>query len=290
MAGQLSQSPATPFQPLADIDPGRMAFNVLVPSQYVTPALLAQLVTTVTTLRQWSRLKGMNPDRVEEPLDDPPQSGRVLGDHFVYTHWEPAGGLCAFNFVQLRSATEISTPIPGKSYLTTDAMYWHSVMSDLYFEESRVEFDEFIINNQRKLLARVKAKMDSVPGGNFPTRLQVEFFASHKPFPDDFFQLDVPVPSLVQWHVRNESGSQTCLHPRIEFSDNVTAGPILPNCGAVGKAHQSGQPTIFPATNHTTWKNHVCYENVQQVQGLYFMERRTAYVPRGMKKLRGLAA
>lgn len=288
MAGKLSSSPQTPFQSLTDIDPGKMAFNVLVPSQYVTPALLAQLKTTETTLRQWSLLPGMNPDRVEEPLDDPPQEGRVMGDHYVYTHWEPAGGLCAFNFVQLRSDEEILTPIPGKSYRTTDAFFWHEVMADLWFEESRLEFDEFIINEQRRLLPRVKPKMDCIPGGNFPTRFLVEFFASHKPFPDEFFKLDVQVPGLLTWSVRNSSGSRTCLHPRMEFSDNITAGNILPNCGATGKAHQSGQPTIFPATNHTNWKDHVCYENVQQVQGLYFCERRTAFVPRGAKKLRGI--
>lgn len=290
MAGKFSQSPATPFMPLADIDPGRMAFNVLVPSQYVTPALLAQLVTSVTTLRQWSRLKGMNADRVEEPLDDPPQSGRVLGDNYVYTHWEPAGGLCAFNFVQLRSDAEILTPIPGKTYWKTDAMFWHEVMADLYFEESRAEFDEFIVNDQRRLMPRVKPKADVIPGGNFPTFFQIDFFASHKPFPPEFFQLNPQVPSMLQWEVRNSSGSRTCLHPRMEFSDNVTAGNILPNCGAVGKFHQSGQPTVFPATNHTTWVNHVPYENVQQVQGMYFCERRTAFVPRGMKKLRGVGA
>ena len=290
MAGKLSNPNPTPFQNLADIDPGRLAFNILVEARFVTPALVRQLVATVTTLREWSVLPGMNADRVLEPLDATDPSLGVLGDNYVYTHHEPAGTLHAFNFVQIRSDEEIVTPIPGKSYITTDAMFWHEVVKDLYFEESRLEFDEFIINDERKLLARVKAKADIIPGGNFSTKFLVEFFASHKPFTDDFFQLNVQVPSLIQWEVRNSSGSRVCLHPHMIFADNVTSGNILPNCGAVGKAHQSGQPSEFPATNHTTWINHVVHEGVEQVSGLWFCERRTALVPKGMKKLKGVGA
>ena len=289
MAGKLSNPNPTPFQNLADIDPGRLAFNILVEARFVTPALVRQLVTTVTTLREWSRLPGMNADRVEEPLDATDPSLGVLGDNYVYTHHEPAGTLHGFNFVQIRSDDEILTPIPGKSYTTTDAFFWHDVVNDLYFEESRVQFDRFIVDNQIKVLPRVKALADIIPGGNFSTKFLVEFFASHKPFTDDFFQLNVQVPALLQWQVRNSEGSMTCLHPHMVFADSVTSGPILPNCGAVGKAHQSGEPANFPATNHTTWINHVCHEGVEQVQGIYFCERRTALVPRGMKKLRGVA-
>jgi len=288
MAGKLSNPNPTPFQNLADIDPGKLALNILVEARFVNPALVRQLVTTVTTMREWSRLPGMCADRVEEPLDAYDPSAGVLGDNFVYTHHEPAGTLHAFNFVQIRSDEEINTPIPGKSYMTTDALGWEEVFTDLYFEESQAEFDEFIINGQRKLLARVKAKADIIPAGSFTTFFLVEFFASHKPFPAEFFQLDVPVPGLLQWEVRNSSGSQTCLHPHMIFADNVTSGNILPNCGAVGKSHQSGQPSEFPATNHRGDKNYVQHEDVQQVNGVYFCERRTAFVPKGRKKLKGV--
>ncbi len=178
----------------------------------------------------------------------------------------------------------------GKTYHTSDAMYWHEVVYDLYFEESLVEMDEFIINNQRKLLPRVKALIDVTPGGNFNTAHRVEIFASHKPFPITFFKLNVQVPGLLQWQVRNDTGSRTCLHPYMEFSDNVTSGPILPNCGAVRKSHQSGLPKIFPATSHTAPVEHVVHEGVEQVNGMWFCERRWALVPKGMKKLKGVSA
>lgn len=287
MAGKLSPSANSPFQNLADVDPGQLALAVVVPSEKVTPAIVRQLKATVTTLREWAQLPGMDGTRVDEALDDPPVSGRTLGDSYVYTHHSPAGGLHAFNFVLLRTDEEMRSPIESLTYTTTDSMFWHEVINDLYFEESRLEFDEFIINEQRRLLPRVKPKADIIPGGNFPTKMLIEFFASHRPFPDDFYLLDPPVPSLVSWAVRNSSGSRVCLHPRMIFSDNITAGNVLPNCGA-DKAHQSGQPSIFPATNHVGWKNYVAYEQVARVQGVYFLERRTAFVPRGMKKLKGV--
>lgn len=288
MAGRLSNPNPTPFQNLADIDPGKLALRISVEARFVNPALMRQLVPTVTTLREWSKLPGMCADRVEEPLDMHDPSAGVLGDNFVYSHYEPGASLDAFCFVQVRSEDEINTPIPGKSYTTTDALGWNAVFSDLYFEESRVQFDEFIINGQRKLVPRVNAKADIIPAGSFPTKFLVEFFASHKPFPDSFFKLDVPVPGLLQWQVRNSEGDATCLHPHMIFADNVTSGNILPNCGAVGKSHQSGQPSEFPATNHTGDKNYVQHEDVQQVNGVYFCERRTAYVPAGRKKLKGV--
>ncbi len=288
MAGQLSNPPATPFRNLADIDPGRLALSILVPAHAVNPSLVKQCVTTVTTMREWSRMPGMEASRVDEPMDATDPTAGLMGDKYVYTHHEPAGTLHAFNFVQKRTAEEILTPIAGKSYIKTESMFWHEVLNDLYFEESRLEFDEYIIDNQRKLLARVKPKGDITPGGNFPTKLLVQFFASHQPFEDSFFKLDPQVPGLVTWEVRNSTGSRTCLHPYLEFADSATAGPILPGCGAVHKDHQAGQPSIFPATSHTGAKNHVCFEDVQQVQGVYFCERRTAMVPRGLKKLKGV--
>lgn len=291
MAGQLDNPNQGPFRPLADIDPGRMAFSVMVDAGQVIPARVKQLVPTETTFREWAALPGMDPNRVDEPVDDPPQDGRTLGDCYVFTHHEPGpGALHTFYFVEKRSDDEIATPIDGLTYTTSDAHYWHDVVKKLKFVESRREFMQFIVNGRRTSVPKVKARMLKIPGGNFSTLFTVEIFASHKPFPPEFFQLDVPVPSEVFWEVRNSSGSLNCLHPYMEFAESEPDGRLMQGYGTVREEMSLGEPSIFPATNHTDWVNHVCVENVIQQQGVYLCERRTAIVPRGKKKLKNVAA
>lgn len=291
MAGAVDNPQPSPFRNLADIDPGRMAFSVLVPWTSVNPSRVAQLVPTVTTYRQFSEIPGFDRSRVEEPIDDPPQEGRILGDCYVYTHHEPAGNLHAFYFVQKRSDAEIGTPIAGLSYYTSDSFYWHEVVERLKFVASRTEFDEYIVNGTRRLVPRIKTRMRLLEGGNFATLFQVDIFASHKPFPLEFFQLDIPVPSTVFWDIRNAQGNRHCLHPYIEIPESDADGEVYPG-GTVREPDNLslGEPMIFPATNHSGRRTHVCAENVVQQQGLWLGERRTAFVPRGHKKLKNVAA
>lgn len=291
MSGKLDNPQQGPFRPLADVDPGRMAFSVMVQAAAVLPARVKQLVPTVTTFREWAALPGMDPSRVDEPVDDPPQDGRKLGDCYVYTHHEPGpGALHTFNFVEKRTDAQVRTPIAGLSYYTSDAHYWHDVIKKLWFVESRHELMQFIVNGARTSIRTVKARMQKIPGGNFSTLFIVEIFASHKPFPLEFFQLNVPVPSEIFWQVRNSSGGMTALHPYMEFAETEPDGNLLQGCGTTREAIVLGEPSVFPATNHTDWVNHVCVENVVQQQGVYFCERRTAIVPRGKKKLKNVAA
>jgi diadenosine tetraphosphatase ApaH/serine/threonine PP2A family protein phosphatase len=283
MPGKLDNPNPTPFIALEDVDPSRFCFAVLCRAEAVNAELLASLTAQQTTYRQFAALPGVENARVDEPAGD----NKTLGDNWVFSHHQSGPGtLHTFNFVGTRTNLERQQPVTALSYVTSDVYPWPDVLKSLWFIEDPSMPIETVVNGKAVYLPRLFRRMNWDRGGSLPTLFRVQVFCSHQPFPESFFALDVPVPGGVWWDMRNSQGSiPECLHDYIEFPESQPQGRVFFGAGTVRQPFSFGQKTIFPATNHTDWRNHVCYEHVEQIRGVYMLERREALVPRGRKKL-----
>lgn len=283
MAGKLDNPQPSPFIPLEDVDPSKFAFAVLLRAEAVTPTLLASLTAGETTYRQFSELPGAERGRVEEPAG----TGKTLGDNWVYSHHSNGPGtLHTFTFVTKRSDVERQTAIPALSYTTSDLYPWPDVLQKLWFVEDPTQPYEVVVDGEVSYVPSLFRRMEFVEGGSYPTLFRVKVFVSHQPFPETAFALDVPVTGSVWWAMRNERGSiPRCLHPYIEFPESQANGNLYFGAGTIHENIAFGQKSVFPETNHLDWRDHVCYEHVAKVNGVWMLEQREAVVPRGRREI-----
>ncbi len=285
MAGRLNQETPSPFIPLSEVDPQRFSFMSQVSSRAVNPASLAALVPQVTTYREFARLPGMDNSRVEESAG----TGKTLGDDWVYAFHQEAGEWHYFTFTAVRTKAEMQKPIPALSYVTVDLYPWPDVLLDLWFVEDPGMPIEVVVNGQHKLVPRLYERKNILRGGSFPTIFEVDVFASHKKFDQNFCDLDTPQPSGVYWHVRNLSGSiSECLHDDVTIPESQENGRVWFGAGMKGSDPSFGTAMFFPKTNHLRWRDHVSHWHQQQVNGCWMLERRRALVPRGARKINRL--
>ncbi|WP_395741032.1 hypothetical protein [Prosthecobacter sp.] len=174
------------------------------------------------------------------------------------------------------------------SYLTdpgTMPHEWPDVMMRLGFIEDGTQPLTFEVGGHVKSVPRLFERYVMLPGGVYASKMKTEVFLSDQPFPDNFFQLDIPVPTVVTWNMRNSSGSQRCLHPHIRFPETQMGGTVLNGAGTFERPISIGEYQDFPATNHTTWITHVCDEVVSQQSGVRRCVRTTVNPP-AVKQMR----
>lgn len=279
---------ASPFIPLEEVDPSKFSFASTVRSEAVTPEILAALQPQVTTYRAFAGLPGMDNSRLEEAGGE----GKTLGDNWVYVYHRNAGSLHQFVFVAERTRVEQQRFIPSLSYVTSDRYPWPDVINSLRFVKDRRNPVEAIVDGEAVYLPRLLRRLSMIEGGSYPSLIRVRIYASHEPFDEGFFKLDPPVTGSVWWDLHpNQSGSiPSALHPYMEFPETVPVGfgDILDGAGTTTVPYVFGTKAEFPATNHLDWRDHVFYENVQQVQGIYMLEQREVVVPRGRRKLKNV--
>ncbi len=286
MPGEMSNPQPTPFIFLADMDPQRLVVTSQVMAHVVTPAKMRALVPGVTTYREYAEM-GFERSRLEEEVGN----GKKFGDNYVYAfHAEGPGTLHTFTFVEKRTEEDIAAPIPWLSYQTTDVYNWPDVLLQLGFVADPSMPMEVVVKGVAKEVPTLFPRMNWVEGGGYACEVMVRIYASHKPFERAAFKLDPPVPTPVNWAMVNSSGNLgKCLHPYLEFPESQTNGYLI-DAGTVREGMSFGQKHIIPATNHGDWRPHVYLENVQQVRGLWMMEQREVYLPRGRRKVRNARA
>ena len=285
MAGNLNKPATNPFPHVQDMDYSRLQFTVLMETRNVHPALVRELVPGVTTLREACTLSGLPANAQPLPyarLDEPVGNGNLYGDNYVYTHHEGSPDWWTFFFAELRSDEEIATPVPWLSYSTNDVHNWPAVLRRLTFREDLSDTYEVVVDGRPLQIPKLFASMEMIEGGGYATEIRRDVFVSHKQFEPSFFKLDVPVTTTVSWSMRNESGSINCLHPYCEFPQTEQRGTTYP-AGTVNEPDAQAGRQIFPATNHTAWIPHVYHESQDQVSGLWVLDRRTCYPPKGFK-------
>lgn len=262
----------SPFIPLADIDPAGMSFAVSVPANKILPSKMP--VPRKTTYREFGQHPyGFERTRAEE---------EEFGD-YVYTHFE-SGERWLFYFARVRSDSEIGQPIASLTYTTSDTYPWPDVIKDIYAAEDPSQPMEVEVRGRRFEIPRLFLRLDKIEGGSFPSLFTVEFFASHKPFPPGFFQLDIPIPGVIYRQIRNLTINERGLHGAVELPETQRFGRRFPGFGILRAIGNFFATKSLPATNHTDWRDHVCSESVSQINGLYLCERRTVHVPRGYRR------
>lgn len=263
------------FEPLPSEEPGVPDFVIRVPSSIIkgddmpTPG-----VTTYSTMPRWFTNHARN--------------NEAWTKNYVYVHDQFAGGkadadgsgLWEFYFTKNRGDDLFREPITFRTDNTTKPHQWDNVILRMGFIEDPDQILSFAnVSGTEVGVPKLFERFWLLPGGVYATKMKVEVFLNHEAFPEDMFLLDTPVATTVSWDMRNVQGSLKCLHPRIKFTDEVTAARTLLGNGTIERPIMFRQAQEFPATNHPTWIDHVADEDVSQVRGVRRLVRTTVFAP-----------
>lgn len=273
--------PFLEFEPIPSEEPGVADFVVRVPSSVIRGDKMP--VPGVTRYRDF-------------PYAPRARSGETWTRDYVYVYEQLAGSsqepdgplLWEFYFTKFRGDLMFSEPIAFRTDNTTRPHEWHDVIQRMGFIEDPTQPLTLEVAGQVVSVPRLFGRFWLLPGGVYASKMKTEVFLNHEAFPESFFQLDTPVPTVVSWEMRNVSGSRRALHPRIRFAETQSGGRVLQNAGTIDKPLILQGFQDFPATNHPDWLIHVCDEDVSQIRGVRRCVRTTA-TPPGIKRIRNAA-
>jgi hypothetical protein len=273
--------PYQEFEPIPSMQPGVADFVVRVPSSAIRGDKMP--VPGVTTYREF-------------PYQVRSRSSEAWTKDYVFVHDELAGGsnepdnpaLWEFYFTQNRGNDLFREPITFLTDNTTKPHPWDDVILRMGFIEDPTQPLTMEVGGEIVEVPRLFERYVQLPGGVYASKMKVEVFLSHEAFPEDFFLLDIPVPTLVTWNLRNASGRLKALHPHIRFKETQTGGRVLPEAGTIDKPLLLTGSQDFPATNHVQWMQHVCDEDVSQRRGVRRCVRTTVWPP-GVKRIKNAA-
>jgi len=273
--------PFPEFEPIPSMQPGVADFVVRVPSTAIRGDKMPK--PGVTTFKTF-------------PYAPRARSSEAWTRNYVFVHDELAGNsgepdspqLWEFYFTQNRGEDLFRNPIEFLTDSGTMPHPWDDVILRMGFIEDPTQPLTMEVGGQIVEVPRLFERYWQLPGGTYASKTKTEVFLNHEAFPEDFFLLDIPVPTVVSWNLRNASGRLKCLHPDISFVETQTGGRVLPDAGTVGNPIQLKQIQEFPGTNHPTWMPHVCDEDVSQVRGVRRCVRKTVWPP-GIKRIKNAA-
>lgn len=262
------------YKPIPDFDPGKLSFSATYPGRTVLPSKMP--TPRVTTWEEFATLGFSVTGDIGTDADD--LSG------YLYSHFEQAAGGAEFFFVKPRTNQEAFTPLNHLTYTYTDYYNWPSVIRWIAAVENPLQPLQFEIRGRRVDLPSLVLRMSKLRGGDYPSIHKVEYFVSHKPFPESFFKTDVPVPGVIFAQMRNLVVDEFALHPTLTLLPSEREGIRHKDFGYLPTGVSLNSPVELPATNHTVWKTHVFREHVEQVKGLYVCARTTVKPPKGISK------
>ena len=182
---------------------------------------------------------------------------------------EPDGPLLwEFYFTQNRGNDLFREPIVFDTEQTTKPHPWDDVILRMGFIEDPTQPLTMEVGGQVVEVPRLFDRYWQLPGGVYASKMKIEVFLNHEVFPEDFFLLDIPVPTVVSWQMRNSSGKLKALHPHIRFEETQKGGRVLPNAGTIDRPLSLKEYQDFPATNHPQWQPHCCDEDVRKERGV----------------------
>lgn len=271
--------PFLPFEPIPSAEPGVPDFVVRVPSSLVKGG--KALVPGETTYKQfpyvertgsvnsWTRDYVFVLDRLGGGSGEPDDPQLF---EFIFTKKRPLNGIGG-------------RPVKALTHWTTRPHPWPNVIQRMGFLEDATQPLSYEIGGQRVNAARLFGRFWKIPGGVYASKMHVRVYLSHVPFPEKMLKLNIPVPGIVSWQMRNDSGSIEALHPLIRFKETQVNATVMPDCGTIEHPLLLRETQEFPATNHVTWIPHVCDVDVHQVNGVWRMVETFVKVP-GIKRIK----
>lgn len=269
------------FEPLPSEEPGVPDFVIRVPSHEIHGDRMP--VPGVTTFSDF-------------PFATRSRHNEAWTQNYVYVY-ESVGGspkfhdgnaLWEFYFTKNRGDDLFREPITFRTENTTKPHSWDDVILRMGFIEDPSQPLTLEVSGETVEVPRLFDRYWHLPGGVYASKMKVEVFLNHEAFPEDMFLLDIPVPTTVSWDMRNKRGSIKALHPHIRFPETQTGGRVLANAGTIGRPLLTMGYQDFPATNHQTWIQHVCDEDVSQNRGVRRLVRTTVFPP-GIKRITNAA-
>ncbi len=269
------------FEPITSEDPGNPDFVVRVPSSLIRGDMMP--TPGVTTYSQF-------------PFATKSRHNEAWTRDYVYVYEQMGGSsgqpdgsqLWEFYFTKNRGDDLFREPITFRTDNSTRAHPWENVILRMGFIEDPTQPLTLEVGGTRVNVPRLFERYWQLPGGVYASKTKIEVFLNHEAFPEDMFLLDIPVPTVVSWSLRNARGQLRCLHPHIRFTETRTGSHVLANSGTIDHPLPSLGYQDFPATNHVTWLEHVADEDVSQVRGVRRLVRTTVYPP-GVKRITNAA-
>lgn len=225
------------------------------------------------------------------------RSGESWTKDYVFVHAQPGGGsgepdsplLWEFYFAPgrpLQNAGKV--PVKVKTHFSAKPHPWPNVIQRMGFLEDATQPLSYEIGGQRVNVGRLFGRFWKIPGNAYASKMHVRVYLANEPFPESMIRLNIPVPTVVAWQMRNDSGSIECLHPLIRFKETQVNATVMPDCGTVEHPLLLRETQEFPATNHPTWIPHVCDVDVYEDRGVWVMVEKFVKVP-GMKRIKNSA-
>lgn len=216
---------------------------------------------------------------------------------YVFVHAQPGGAsgepdnsqLWEFYFVPNRPlANAGKTPVKVKTHWSAKPHPWPNVIQRMGFLEDATQPLSYEIGGQRVTVPRLFGRFWKIPGNAYASRMQVRVYLANEPFPKSMIRLNIPVPTVVTWQMRNDSGSIEALHPLIRFKETQRNATVMPDCGTIEHPILNQETQVFPATNHVTWIPHVADVDVHEDRGVWVMVEKFMEVP-GVKRIKNSA-
>lgn len=245
------------FVPMATANPAEVSFKVAVNYKEFTPSLLPGELTT------YSAWTGRDPLKVS------------AWGTYVFTGAESSNGLLWFFFAKPKTETE--KKVPFRTSRKFEDKEWDTVLLDLAIvKESGIPVSTVAAEKHRKVLIsgpKYGVRPVLIPGGARGTQFVIREYQAPSVF--SIPAHETPVPMLVAYSIGEHQGNIVCLHEDLHVKSRRTVHSAV----GLGVPHGVIAGQFFPATNMTTWEDHVVSDDQNFVNGVWHRVQVEAIAP-----------
>ncbi len=241
--------------------------------------------TASTTLTQGTTLANfMSSENV--PKGDAITQG--FGSFIYREQLTKEGNNLRFVFLQNKTTTEQLQPVRPLARINqvTD---WPDWLLSLYMLDAIIELQDETGSLTISGLAgptstavtgrRFLDRYILIRGGQFNTVHEVEEFFSPNPIPS--LTAEEPRPDRIFYNYFGVNNTLDCIHSLVTIPEPYISAERIEDFGTENAREVDwSQGSIFPPTNHTTWKPHYRILNVSERDGGYYYRRHRVLPPR----------
>lgn len=254
---------------VASLIPGELNVHVRVPLSRVPT--LTMPTPLVTTYRQ-SALPGA-------------AYYEKFADHIFVQNIDGPGNYMTFIFVKDRTET-LTTAVPSLSRPLTEPHLWKTCLLQLGAIEDATTPLNAIIGGETVEIPRLYPRMRKLPGGIYPTEVDLLTYVSHRPFTRaEMGKLETQVTTQVTFHGVGLSINEDCMHGLVEFPETQTSGKVKTGFGTVDNPLAPNGRMVFPPTPMKKWRRYLFDQKHDFVEGEYRLQQLWANPPQGIRAI-----
>lgn len=249
-----------------------------------------RLFTALTSVTQ-----GMTMTAFIAALVPTDTTAAVIQGYDSYTLTQPvlndtgSDGTLSFYFAKPKATTALHDLTPFKTETKWIDLPWPGVLLYLYASQGRVdeereEFPSAYTNYNASLTFSQKSRvvyedrLGFVPAQQVSTEVIIREYLSNLPFTD--VVVETPVTETVQYLYKGMRRTLECLHPDVTIPELLKGGKRVPNFGTPFVSERPyGQGQFYPATEMSTWEDHIFKAVYTSDNGVYYLTTFEALAP-----------